>query len=266
MKSILSVDYLRGCSLLISPNLHKILIMIKYDLNERGNIMGNKRGLIDNKLYSIINYIFYFFMINIFFLLVISPLIIYSLLEGKNTSLPVFLLFSILLGPAVATLCSVMLRVISGEDTTPFKDFFHFYKLNLIQGIAMATILNSLIAIGYVDMSYFNSNGQKILSYVFLVYIVLVLVIGFYIYPLIARYNLKIVHTFQMAIVLLFKKPYISLTSISIIIIVLGLIRLTSLSLVGVLFGASVIAYLIMKIEYKMIVSLESSIKEKYSN
>ena len=115
-------------------------------------------------------------------------------------------------------------------------------------------------------MGYFSSNGQDILSYIFLAYIVLILVIAFYIYPLISRYNLKIVHAFQMAIILFFKKPYISLTGISIIIIILGLIRLNSLALVGVLFGASVIAYLIMKIEYKMIVSLEKSIKDKYSN
>ncbi len=228
--------------------------------------MDNRGGLINSKLYTVFNYIFYFFMTNIFFLLVISPFLIYSFVAGRNISLPIFFIFSMLLGPAVTTLCSVMMRLISGEDTTAFKDFFHFYKLNLIQGIAVSIILNLLITVGYIDMGYFSSNGQDILSYIFLAYIVLILVIAFYIYPLISRYNLKIVHAFQMAIILFFKKPYISLTGISIIIIILGLIRLNSLALVGVLFGASVIAYLIMKIEYKMILSLEESIKDKYSN
>lgn len=227
--------------------------------------MGNKGSLESSKGCSFLNYIFYFFMTNIFFLLVISPLLIYSFISGKNVSLPVLLIFSVLLGPAVATLCSVMLRVISGEHTTPNKDFFHFYRLNLIQGAVIAAILNSLIAVGYIDMSYFNSSGHQTLSYIFLAYIVLILAIGFFIYPLIGRYNLKIVHTFQMAIILFVKKPLISLISIVIIVTILGLIKLNSLVLVVVLLIPSIITYLIMKIEYNTIISLEQSIKEKYS-
>jgi Na+/melibiose symporter-like transporter len=49
------------------------------------------------------------------------------------------------------------------------------------------------------------------------------------------------------------------------IIIVLAFIRITRISLVGVLFGASIICYLIMKIENKTINELNEEIKEKYN-
>ena len=85
-----------------------------------------------------------------------------------------------------------------------------------------------------------------------------------YIYPIISRYNIRIVHLFKLSINLLIKKIYISLSCISIIIIVFGILRITRLSLIAVLFGASIICYLIMRIERKMIDELEEDIKEKY--
>ena len=115
-------------------------------------------------------------------------------------------------------------------------------------------------------MSYFNSTGNKYISYLFLFFIVLIIMISMYIYPIISRYNIRIIHLFKISIKLLFKKVYISLSCLSMIIIVLGLIRIARVSLIGILFGASIICYLIMKIEQKTIDELEENIKEEYEN
>lgn len=228
--------------------------------------MKDENDILNNKLYKIVNYITYFFMENILFLLVISPLLIYILNFNENSSIGMMLVVSILIGPAITTLFSVMGKFLREGEISPIKDFFHFYKLNFLQGIMIATILNLLIVISYFDMNYFKSSGNIFLQYLFFACIVISMLIGFYIYPLISRYNLRIIHAFTISLKLLFTKIYLSLSSISIIIIVLATVYKIRIALVGVLFGASIICYFIMKLENKSICDLEDIIKEKYKN
>jgi uncharacterized membrane protein YesL len=183
-----------------------------------------------------------------------------------SISLRGVLVLSILLGPAVATLFSTMGKLIREGEISPTRDFFHFYKLNLFQGIAIGAMLNIIIGISYFDMSYFASEGNRFMSYLFLGIIAFSLLIQFYIYPVISRYNIKIVHAFKISLNLLVKKIYISISCLSLIIIILTIIRFAKISLIGLLFGASLICYLIMKIEDKTISDLQGEIEKKYSN
>lgn len=228
--------------------------------------MKNENDILNNKFYIITNYITNFFITNIWFLVMISPIIAYMYFFSGHISMAVVLLLSILIGPAVATLFSVMGKLMREGEISPTRDFFHFYKLNFFQGLVVGIIFNILISIAYVDMNYFSSHGNTYISYLFLALLVLIVMISMYIYPIISRYNIRIIHLFKISINLLFKKIYISLSCMSMIIIVLALIRVTRMSLVGVLFGASIICYLIMKIEQKTIDELEEEIKEKYKS
>ena len=196
----------------------------------------------------------------------VSPLILYIYKFEGNLSTPIVLLLSILMGPAITTLFSVMGKFISEGEIAPTKDFFHFYKLNFIQSLLVGVILNIAISIAYFDMGYFGSKGNQLFSYFFLALLVLLILLSMYIYPIISRYNIKIAHLFKLSINLLIKKIYISLSCISIIIIVFGIFRITRLSLVAVLFGVSIICYLIMRIEKKTIDKLEEDIKKEYKD
>lgn len=221
--------------------------------------------ILNSRLYTIINYITYFFITNVLFLLMISPLIIYWIVFKNNISSAILLLLSILLGPAITTLLSIMGKLIRERDISPVKDFFHFYKLNLLQSLLTAIVVNIVISIVYFDINYFSSNGNKGMTYVFLCMLVFILLITFYIYPIISRYNLKLIDLLKMSIRLMCKKFYISISSISMIIIVLGLLRFTKLSLIGLLFGGSIIAYIIMKIQIKTLDGLEEEITHMYN-
>lgn len=229
-------------------------------------IMKNEHDILNNKFYIITNYITNFFITNLWFLVMISPIIMYMYFFSKHISMAILLSLSILIGPAVTTLFSLMGKLIRQGEIAPTKDFFYFYKLNFLQGLVVGIILNILISIGYFDMNYFSSRGNKYISYLFLVFLVLIMMISMYIYPIISRYNIRIRHLFNISINLLFKKIYISISCMSIIIIVIALIRVARLSLVGVLFGSSIICYLIMKIQQKTIDELEESIKKEYKN
>jgi len=227
--------------------------------------MKNKNDVLNNKLYIGAAYITNFFITNFWFLMMILPLIIYMYKFEGNISMPIMLLLSILMGPAITTLFSIMGKFLREGEISPTKDFFHFYKLNFLQSLLVGVILNIAISIAYFDMDYFSSSGNQAFSYFFLALLVLVIMLSMYIYPIISRYNIRVVHLFKLSINLLIKKIYISLSCISIIIIVFGILRISRLSLIALLFGASIICYLIMRIERNMIDELEEVIKEKYN-
>jgi Predicted integral membrane protein len=195
----------------------------------------------------------------------ILPLILYAYKFESNLSMPIMLVLSILMGPALTTLFSIMGKLLREGEVSPTKDFFHFYKLNFLQSLIIGVILNAIISIAYFDMNYFSSVGNQLFSFFFLALLVLTMLLSMYIYPIISRYNIRIGHLFKLSISLLIKKIYISISCISIIIIVFGILRITRLSLIALLFGASIICYLIMKIERKMIDQLEDDIKERYN-
>jgi len=228
--------------------------------------MKNKNDILNNKIYLGSTYITNFFVTNFWFLIMVLPLIWYIYKFEGNLSIPIVILFSILIGPAITTLFSIMGKFIREGEIAPTKDFFHFYKLNFIQSLLVGVILNTATSIAYFDMVYFSSKGNQLFSYFFLVLLVLIILLSMYIYPIISRYNIKIIHLFKLSINLLIKKIYISLSCISIIIIVFGVFRITRLSLVAVLFGVSIICYLIMRIEKKTINELEEDIKKEYKD
>lgn len=227
--------------------------------------MRSKFGILDSIVYKITVCITKFFVINFWFLIMISPFLLYIYFFEDHISMSILLVFSVLLGPAITTLFSINGKFINEGDISPTRDFFRLYKMNFFQGIFIGIILNSFMGILYSDMEYFNSIGNTYLSLICLLLLIVVIMLSLYIYPIISRYNIKMMYLFQLSIKLLIKKIYISLSCISMIIIVLALIRITRISLVGVLFGASIICYLIMKIENKTIDELNEEIKEKYN-
>lgn len=229
-------------------------------------LMKNKNDIHNNKIYAGSTYITNFFITNFWFLVMILPLILCIYKFEGNFAMPIMLLLSILMGPAVTTLFSVMGKLLREGEISPTKDFFHFYKMNFMQSLLVGVLLNIAISIAYFDMEYFSSAGNQVFSIFFLVLLVLAILLSMYIYPIISRYNIRIGHLLKLSISLLVKKIYISISCISIIIIVFGILRITRLSLIALLFGASLICYLIMKIERKMIDELEEEIKERYNN
>lgn len=226
--------------------------------------MNEDRDLTNTPLYKILTYITDFLFTNLCFLLVISPLILYIFSFNENSSIAAILFISILLGPALTTSFSVMGKLLRNKYISPIKDFFHFYKLNFLQGLLVSIVLNIIISICYFDMNYFKSNGNTVMAGLFFIVIILSVLLGLYIYPLLSRYSMKIIHAFKLSLRLMVTKFYISFTCISIIIIILFIIKKASIALIGLLLGVSVISYLIMVLENKMISDLEEEIRDKY--
>ena len=227
--------------------------------------MKDDRDLYNNKFYIISNCVTNFFITNVLFLIFISPLLLYIYIFEGN-SIVWLLILSMMIGPALATLFSVMGKFVREKEISAIKDFFHFYKINLFQGLAVSIILNSLIVVLYHDIVYLGVLHQKTLTYILIFLLTIIILLGIYIYPIMSRYNVKIVYLFRISIELAIKKFYITLTSLSVIIIAIWALMEVQVLILGPLFGASFICYIISYLERKPIDELEERIKKKYES
>ena len=228
--------------------------------------MSNNSNLKSNRVYYETKRLMYILMINLYFLISISPFIIYFLLSGTNLSIYILSFLGIILGPAIATLFSVLGRLIRGEETEARKDFLHFYKLNFLQGIFAGAIISLVLLMSYLDIEYFFKIGSNIISYIFIGIAVFTLAISLYVFPIIARINAKTLDVFKLAIIKTFKKVYLTITIISIIVIFLFIVKFLKIALVAVLFGPIALAYLILILEKNTLIDAENYLKEKYES
>ncbi|MDI9217136.1 DUF624 domain-containing protein [Clostridium tertium] len=228
--------------------------------------MSNDNNLKSNSVYYLTKRFIYIFMTNIYFLIAISPFIAYFIFSGSNLSIYILSFLGILIGPALSTMFSVLGRVIKGNETDSKKDFLYFYKLNFLQGIFASTIISIILLMSYLDIEHFFKAGVNILSYIFIAIAIFALAISLYVFPIIARISAKTKDVFRLAITLTFKKLYITLTVLSIIIIALFTIKFLKISLLGVLFGPIALAYLILILEKNVLIDAENYLKEKYNS
>ena len=227
--------------------------------------MADYREACDNRIYLLTSKIIYLFITNVWFLITISPLILYFFISGENISIPVLTFLGILIGPALSTMFSVMEKVMNNKQDTATKDYFHFYKINFAQSVFVAAIINVVLMICYVDIGYFSSANMEVVSYLFIALAIFMGVLSLYIYPILGRINAKTNDLFKISIKLILKKFYITVTNISVIIIGVAIVNFTSISLIAVLFGGSAICYFILRMERDMLSEAEVTLQEKYS-
>lgn len=224
----------------------------------------NNDNLKSSRVYYSTKKLLYILIINIYFLIAISPFLIYFLVSGKNLSIYILSLLGIILGPAMSTVFSVLGRVIKEKETSARNDFIYFYKVNFLQGIFAGTIISAILLMSYLDIQYFFKIGVNIISYIFIIIAVFTLAISLYVFPIISRINAKTLDVFKLAIKNTIKKFYLSITILALIIIVLFVVKLLKISLIAVLFGPVAMAYLILLLEKNILVEAEEYLKEKY--
>ena len=195
----------------------------------------------------------------------ISPFILYFFLSGENLSIPILTFIGIVLGPALSTMFSVTGRAMNDKQENDKKDFIHFYKLNFGQGIFIAAIINIILMVCYVDIGLFFLSNMKFISYILIALAIFMGAICLYVYPILSRINAKTIDIFKISTRLVFKKLYITLTNISILIIGVAIVGFTNISLIAVLFGGSAVCYFILRMEENILKDVDAELKEKYS-
>jgi hypothetical protein len=159
----------------------------------------HKREFGEGPIYTITNYILWFLMGNIYFLLLNLPLLylLLVLLSNGKSALPegfgiVFSLCLIPMGPAATALYSVMGKLVREKDVNVTRDFFKAYKTNFLQSLFFWTLGILLINLLAFDVRVLISyNYPRILIYILFVIIAFIFILGLYVFPIISRFYLK---------------------------------------------------------------------------
>lgn len=110
-------------------------------------------------------------------------------------------------GASITAMYYVTLKMARDEESYIVKSFFHSFRDNLKQAAIIHLIMVALGLLLAFDL-YFTRTFQNagtfytILTYVFLVGIVIYLMVLTYIYPLLARFYNSIKHTFRNALLM----------------------------------------------------------------
>ncbi len=167
----------------------------------------------------------------------------------------------ITIGPATCALYYAMVKAIRRERSYASKEFFFAFKKNLKRGIPATVIL---IILGWVllsadfplMMTFWNTGEIRAdLAFVLLMLKLMILMgMACWIFPLMSRFDQKLLHLGQSALFLLLRYLHITLLLLVLLIIAVCLVRI-ELLLLAIVPGVTVylVSRLLEPIFYKMV-------------
>ncbi|MCB2352789.1 YesL family protein [Clostridium estertheticum] len=221
----------------------------------------------EGPFYTITNYIFWFLLGNLYFLLLNIPLVImFIILFSIGTNkIPqgftsILIVCCIPIAPAATALFSVMGKLIREKDVNITKDFFKAYKTNFIQSLFFGALEIMLLCILSIDIKYFIASAYpKALTVSVFVIIVFVFSINLYVFPIISRFYLGWKDILKTAAYYTIRKFNVTLLCLSSFLIV-GFVFF-KVSTFILLFISSIVCYLIMYYQKNVLLEIENKLK-----
>lgn len=199
------------------------------------------------KILDFFNYIFWFFCLNIFFLIFNTPLVLFFLFVGLDqvvTYLPLFLVCSIPLMPSITVLFYCMNKIIKYKDLDLFYDIYMGIKLNIKQSILLWCFELFIIFILSINVRFFTQYEFSLLfNCMFITLFLILLLITPYIYLLISRFSLKSYDLIKNALILAVTRPLITISNILILLFCMILFEVSPGT--TILFASSIFTFLI---------------------
>ncbi|GEM04886.1 hypothetical protein HMI01_18740 [Halolactibacillus miurensis] len=147
------------------------------------------QNIMDRLIYQIANYVYCFFITNVYFMVLISPFIfVYYFSEFTIKNIFLYYVSLLLFGPAFAGLLKTMDKLIEDKIIAPTKTFWHYFRVNFKTAMSYWLIISTLLLILIVDLYYANLFAP-FLSMVFLILMVGVIVIAMYGFPILTRFE-----------------------------------------------------------------------------
>ncbi|MBU3114102.1 YesL family protein [Clostridium lacusfryxellense] len=228
----------------------------------------SKREFGEGPLYTITNYIFWFFMGNLYFLLLNIPLVfmLLVLLSNGTKAIPqgfttIAIICCIPIAPAATALFSVMGKLIREKDINITKDFFKAYKTNFFQSLFFGALEIILICVLFIDIRFFISSGYpRMLTISIFVVMAFIFSMSLYVFPIISRFYLGWKDVLKTAAYYTIRKFNITLLCLSSFLIV-GFIFF-KISTFVLVFVSSIICFLIMYYQQKVLLEIEEKMKK----
>ena len=211
------------------------------------------------KILDVFNYIFWFFILNIFFSILNIPVILFFMFVGLRnvtTYLPLFLICLIPFGASFTALLYCMRRLIKYKDISLIKDFKRGLKYNFKQSTIMWSLELILIFLLSFNLRFFSTTYYNlILSSLFIGFLIIILLTTPYIFVLISRFSMKSMEILRASVILTFTKPLISIGNILILLFTLILFEISPGT--TVIFIGSIGSFLVMLLNKNLLENLE---------
>jgi len=222
----------------------------------------------EGPIYTITNYIFWFFLGNLYFLLLNIPLlfILLVLLSNGTKALPpgftsIIIVCCIPIAPAATALLSIMGKLIREKDLKLTQDFFKAYTANFFQSLFFGCLEIIIMFILSIDIRYLISSSYPrfFIVFVFVVF-AFIFSMSLYVFPLISRFYLSTKDILKTAAYYTIKKFHITILNLSTFLVV-GFIFFRVHTFV-LLFMCSIICYLLMYYQQKILLEIEEKLKK----
>jgi uncharacterized membrane protein YesL len=222
--------------------------------------MNNRKEFGDGLVFTLNNYLWWFLMANIYFILVNIPFIFIWLLSAKTGAAEIniyIIICALPIGPALIALYSVMGKLIREKDLDITKDFFKAYKNNLKEGMFFWTIFVVILSCLYIDITIVKVGTMFNLISMVLGFIVISII--FYVFPLISRFYLKKIDILKLAFIYSIKKIHITILNWLLLFVVYLL--LSKIPTIMFLFLWSIFGYFVMLMQKGILKEIEEKIK-----
>lgn len=211
------------------------------------------------KILTLFNYIFWFFMLNIFFIVLNIPVILFFMfigLRNVTTYLPLFLISLIPFGASFTTLLYCMRKLIKYKDISLIEDFKKGFKYNFKQSTIMWSLELLLIFLLSFNLRFFSTTYYNlILSSLFIGFLIIILLTTTYIFVLISRFSMNSMEILRASVILTFTKPLISVGNVLIFLFTLILFEISPGT--TVIFMGSIASFLVMLLNKNLLENLE---------
>jgi len=230
----------------------------------------SKKEFGEGPLFTIPNYIFWFFLGNLYFVLLNIPLlfILLTILSNGENPLPqgfttIIALCCLPLGPSATALLSVMGKLIREKDISITKDFFKAYKTNFFQSLFFCALEIITISILFIDTRFLiSSNYPGFLTIFIYVIIVFIFSMSLYVFPITARFYLSTKDILKTAAYYTLRKFHITILNLaSFLVVGFFFYKVSTFVLV---FISSIICYLLMFYQQKILLEIEDKLKQNF--
>lgn len=211
------------------------------------------------KLFDWFDYIFYFFSLNLFFLILNIPLVWFIMFVGiskASTYLPLFLLCLIPTGTSLTAMLYCMGKLLRDKSLNVFQDFMKGIKSNLKQSLFFWLSELIIVFILYFNIKFFSTvNYNLILIGIFIFISILIATTTPYIYILMSRFSMKNIDLLKTSLILTFTRPLMTVSNILICLVSLLLFEMVPGAMC--LFIFSIFTFLLSYINRALISQLE---------
>ncbi|WP_297633299.1 hypothetical protein [uncultured Clostridium sp.] len=175
------------------------------------------------KILDVCNTIFNFFLLNLFFLILNIPLVIFFFTLGISnvtTYFPLFLLCSIPLAPSMCALFHVMNSFLRTKSFNIFFDLKKGIKLNLKQSLSVWIPELLIILVLHSNIKFFSSIYKNTIFACFFVGILLIILLSTpFIFLLMTKFKMNNIQTIKAAVILTITRPILTITNFLLLIV-----------------------------------------------